>query len=187
MSRYKFKSRFLLLYVFLKKEATILQTSNENIASFWWRVLANFIDGVILSFVGSVISIFGQIIFIVGFGVDTSDTPDESGLYFGLGAFLGALIFFIIYLALYWLYYALFESKLGGTPGKLVCQLQVLTENGDKLSFKRATGHYFSRWIPFYWITAMFTEKKQGIHDILAHVIVIKKSSSPVQVPKQSL
>src|SRR5687767_11943654 len=44
-----------------------------------------------------------------------------------------------------WLYFAGFESMMGGTPGKLVLGLRVANVSGGDISFLRATGRYFAK------------------------------------------
>ncbi|QSJ20608.1 RDD family protein [Nostoc sp. UHCC 0702] len=53
--------------------------------------------------------------------------------------------------------------------------------NGNKISFDRATGRYFGKYISTMtfligYIMAAYTKKKQALHDILAGTLVINKS-----------
>jgi uncharacterized RDD family membrane protein YckC len=80
----------------------------------------------------------------------------------------------------FWLYYALMESRLGATVGKYILNLRVTDENCAFLSFKRASGHAFARFlsiIPFLtgYLMAIFTEKRQTLHDLITGCIVIPK------------
>ena len=94
-------------------------------------------------------------------------------------ASMGRIFFFLIVLT--WLYYALLESSSWqATLGKKALGLEVTDLAGSRISFGRATGRYFARWISnmtlaIGYIMAGFTEKKQALHDILAGTLVIRK------------
>ena len=80
-----------------------------------------------------------------------------------------------------WLYYALFESsKLQATPGKLALKLKVTDMKGKRIGFGQATGRFFAKIISaiillFGFFMIGWTEKKQGLHDIIASTLVMKK------------
>ena len=88
-----------------------------------------------------------------------------------------------------WLYYAFLESSSWqGTIGKKVVGLRVTDMNGNRISFGRATGRYFgmilSGMICFIgWLMIAFTEKKQGLHDMLASTLVLKGPAVPEYAP----
>ena len=78
-----------------------------------------------------------------------------------------------------WFYFAGCESMLGGTPGKRICGLRVVDEDGRDISFLRATGRYFAKFISSLilmigFIMVAFDSEKQGLHDKLAGTYVIK-------------
>ena len=89
--------------------------------------------------------------------------------------------FFLIILVLEWLYYALLESSAWqATLGKKALGLEVTDLAGARVSFGRATGRYFARYISFFtigigYIMAGFTAKKQALHDMIAGTLVIRK------------
>jgi uncharacterized RDD family membrane protein YckC len=80
-----------------------------------------------------------------------------------------------------WLYYALFESSnFFATPGKKACGLIVTTIDGHRLSFGRASGRYFGKWISGFtlgigWFMAGWTRRKQALHDLISDCVVLKK------------
>lgn len=80
-----------------------------------------------------------------------------------------------------WLYHAFFESSAWrATIGKRIFQLQVVTIEGKKIGFWRATARHFgkfvSRLIGFLGLLMIFfTEKKQALHDKIAATVVIQK------------
>lgn len=72
------------------------------------------------------------------------------------------------------------SSKYQGTIGKKVLGIIVTDENGNRITFGRATGRYFAKiisgmtlWVGY--IIAGFTDKKQALHDIIANTLVWKK------------
>jgi len=86
----------------------------------------------------------------------------------------------VISLAIGWLYFALLESsERGATVGKMVMGLRVVTSDGRRLSFMNATGRYFAKILSAIilcigFIMVAFTDKKRGLHDIIAGTLVIK-------------
>ena len=145
-------------------------------AGFWRRFAAIFIDGIIVSGAWTIISkLFG-----IPSPVDPLSIYD---LEYSLGAEQVATIFRlrIVAAVLAWLYYAAFESsKFQATPGKMALGIIVTDYEGERISFGKATGRYFSKIISAIilfigYIMAAFTEQKQALHDIMAGTLVIKK------------
>lgn len=80
-----------------------------------------------------------------------------------------------------WLYFALMESSAKqGTLGKMALRLHVTGMDGNRISFLRGTGRYFSK-IPsaiilcIGYVMAGFTERKQALHDLMASTLVYRK------------
>ncbi|HEX7349111.1 MAG TPA: RDD family protein [Rhodanobacteraceae bacterium] len=84
-------------------------------------------------------------------------------------------------IALLWLYWAGFESSgLQATPGKLVLGLSVVDMQGMRIGFLHATGRYFGKLLSSLilcvgYMMAGWTERKQALHDLLAHTCVVQK------------
>lgn len=82
-----------------------------------------------------------------------------------------------------WLYYASFESsKRQATLGKQVLGLKVTDQYGCKISFWRATGRYFGKFLSrllfcIGFLMVFFTKKKQALHDKMADTLVINSRS----------
>ena len=80
-----------------------------------------------------------------------------------------------------WLYYAFLESSSWqGTLGKKALGLEVTDLQGRRISFARASGRFFGKFISVMilligFIMAGFTARKQALHDILAGCLVIRK------------
>ena len=108
-----------------------------------------------------------------------------SPLYFFIVSILflkfGVFIIAIVEVLAVWLYFSLMESSyLQATVGKLVLSIKVVDYNYRKISFLRATGRNFAKVLSAVilmigFIMAAFTKKKQGLHDLIAETLVVKR------------
>jgi uncharacterized RDD family membrane protein YckC len=150
-------------------------------AGFWLRVVAFLVDSLLLG------ALFGAIfipIFLASGlaaalrGLIQDREPDPTAIFAfasTIGLFIGAGVLGG------WLYYAYCESsEWQGTIGKKVMNLVVTDLQGNRVSFARASGRYFARFItkiiPFGigYILAGITEKKQALHDMIASCLVLR-------------
>jgi len=94
---------------------------------------------------------------------------------------LSYFIFFPFFLIFIWCYYAGLESSpLQATIGKLAVGLYVTDNNGERISFGRATARYFSKIISnltllIGYCLAGWTSKKQALHDMISGCLVLKR------------
>ena len=169
------------------------QQQTVKYAGFWRRFLAYLIDSIILGIIEMIL--FIPIIVIFGLSFFSWDTLHESeefvmrsSAYFFQDeysiAFLSIyilLIFgmFIFSILINWLYFALMESSYRqATLGKMALGLKVTDIEGKRISFGKASGRYFGKILSgmilyIGFIMVAFTEKKQGLHDMLANTLVI--------------
>ncbi len=120
---------------------------------------------------------------IVFSAIGISKNPDEAeNIAVGVLGILGSIFGMILVIAaIGWLYFALMESsKNQGTLGKMALGLKVTDMDGNKISFGRATGRYFSKILSgmilmIGYIIAGFTDKKQALHDMIASCLVLRK------------
>jgi uncharacterized RDD family membrane protein YckC len=123
----------------------------ETYGGFWKRVAALLIDSVVISFASGVIS-------AATIGVGT-----------------------ISIFVLPWLYEALMlSSEKQATLGKMALGIAVTDLNGGRLTFGRATGRHFAKWISALilgigFVMAAFTERKQALHDLIAETLVVNR------------
>jgi uncharacterized RDD family membrane protein YckC len=137
---------------------------------FWIRVVAYIIDGIILN-IG-----FGIIGLIMGISLIPADPArmDPAEVMAQLGPFQ------VVALVGSWLYFALLESSArGATVGKMAMGLRVVDEQGQRISFLRATGRFFAKFISgvilcIGYLMVAFTERKRALHDIMAGTLVVK-------------
>jgi uncharacterized RDD family membrane protein YckC len=159
-----------------------VQYSGVAYAGFWLRLVAFLIDGVISGFLSLILLI--PLFILTGAGAVLSrlsageDISGDAAALVGIGFVLGLIV---ITLGVSWLYYALSESSAWqGTLGKKMLNLTVTDLNGQPISFGRASGRYFSKFITnliplaIGYILAGFTEKKQAIHDMIASCLVLR-------------
>lgn len=167
----------------------VISNSEQNqvkYAGFWLRFAAYIIDQFVIGIAGLIIAV-PLILGIIAFGLnlDGVKSPSDFFTHEGLlmvGGIIGIIMLAILFsIVMKWLYYALMESsKFGGTLGKMAVNIKVVDMNGDRISFGRATGRYFSKIITnmtllIGYIIAGFTEKKQALHDLITSCLVVQK------------
>jgi len=155
-------------------------------AGFWVRFLAWLIDNAVMG-VG-VVLILIPLIFLTRLRTVLDDFHPNEDMN-NAGAFM--LIAFVFVLAtaslvVTWLYHALMESsEWQATLGKKALGLVVTDMAGQRVSFGRATGRHFAKIITnlasfgigLGYLMAVFTEKKQALHDMLAGCLVLRRDN----------
>ena len=73
-----------------------------------------------------------------------------------------------------------FIGKYGATPGKMACKLKVVVEDNGRVSYLRAFGRHFAKWLSAMilligYIMAAFDEEKRTLHDRICETRVIRK------------
>jgi uncharacterized RDD family membrane protein YckC len=146
--------------------AEVVDNPREIYAGFWCRLLANLIDYLALS--------IGQMFFLLILLLMRVDLK-----VFNAIPYLGA---YIIYLPTVWLYFTLFESSARmATLGKLALDIIVNDSEYRRITFSRANGRFWSKALSLFslligFIMIAFTKRKQGLHDLIARTVVIKRS-----------
>ena len=97
-------------------------------AGFWWRVLAYFLDGILLYIVGVLIGL------ALAFGL-SAVAGDSLGLMFGVQ--MSALG---LQAAIFLTYFTVMVGRYGATLGKLALRLRVRDIEGRPISYPRALG-----------------------------------------------
>ena len=142
-------------------------------AGFWLRLVAVLIDaGALFAGLLAIALVVGIVVGIALVGSQGAEEVAE-----GVGEVVGVLFVFVVP----WLYFALFESSLWqGTLGKKALGLMVTDLDGKRISFLRATGRHFGKFISYIalfigFIMAGFTPKKQALHDMIAGCLVVRR------------
>ncbi len=128
------------------------------------RFLAYIIDGVIFQM------IFGFLFFLVWMFVSVTTTGLPTVFFITL----------LIYFFLGFFYFALFHSKKKQTLGKMIVGIEVVHVDGSSVSLIYAFARFFVKvfsylllFLPF--LPLLFNKQKQGLHDMIADTIVLKK------------
>ncbi|GFP75491.1 RDD family protein [Clostridium fungisolvens] len=102
------------------------------------------------------------------------------GLILSIPSYLISMLIGPIFsVLLYWLYFAVMESSPKmATIGKQALGIVVTDLNGNRISFGKATGRYFGKIISslvlcFGYFMALWTERKQALHDMMAGTLVL--------------
>ena len=142
------------------------------LAGFWKRVAAYLIDSLIVGVVGAVIG--GLLGAVLGVALLSGDA--------GAGAaFLLQAVVQLVSLAITAAYYAGFHaSRNQATLGKMAIGIKVVRTDGARISLLRAVGRYFAALLSglilcIGYLMAAFTERKQGLHDMLCDTLVVDK------------
>lgn len=147
-------------------------------AGFWLRFVAAFVDGIILFCLSSMGG--GCVGFVMGIVLVAANNgnanavqgQETQAIFQAVGGLVGILIS--------WLYHALMESSAKqATLGKMAVGIQVCDLDGERISFGRATGRFFAKYLSTFtcligYIMAGFTEQKQALHDMVAGTLVIR-------------
>lgn len=128
---------------------------HQSYGGFWKRSLAYLIDAVLLGVAGSVMNRW-----VAGTA----------------GSVAGAVV-------LGWLYYAFMESSDSqATFGKLALGMMVTDQDGQQITFGKATVRYFGKFVSgalllIGFVMAAFTARKQALHDLIAGTLVLERKS----------
>jgi len=140
-------------------------------AGFWLRLMAYIVDWLVLTVLG-VILITGLSLLLTYLG---NDLGNESAVMMLQGmAKVITLIMALIY------YAAMESSSKQATLGKLALGIKVTDLKGERISFLKASVRFLSKILSVLllfigFIMIAFTQKKQGLHDMIAGAVVIKK------------
>lgn len=137
-------------------------------AGFWMRFLAYLVDSLLMS------AVFFPLGFGLGLAMGASGADETSPLLPLVNVLIN-----LVSLAVGWLYHGILDSSSWqGTVGKKLLGIRITDLNGHRISFGRATGRYFSMILSgmicfIGFLMVAFTERKQGLHDMLAGTLVL--------------
>jgi|SRR3989338_11623103 len=140
-----------------KTTTTVKETTPTDVhyGGFWIRFVAALLDGIILGIPNAIL----QFSLMWGTGsVALSYIPTI------------AIVVLTIYL----------DGNVGGTPGKLILGLRIVNEQGTTIGIPRAILRYIGKIVSgmillIGYIMIGFTQKKQGLHDMIASTYVVYK------------
>jgi len=153
--------------VFMQKlaEGAKLNTGELNYAGFWIRFAAKFVDGLILGVP------FIVVFFLVLIPQIRSGKPDASIIFLPY-----VLQFCLIFIQM--AYQIFFLGKYGATPGKMACKIKVVTADGGRIGYGRATGRFFAEMLSgmicyIGYIIVAFDGQKRALHDHICNTRVV--------------
>ena len=142
------------------------------------RILAFILDGMILLIVLGVIEAVGLPVFDdIGINEVVVDGATEAQRQIEY-----SIPGIVVTLALFWGYFVGFEvSKYEATPGKIAMALRVTDMEGRRVGVIRATVRHFAKFLTIATLSigffiAIFTRKRQTLHDLIAGCVVISKT-----------
>ena len=158
---------------------------NTNYAGFWMRFVAFVIDNIIIGILRAFVIV--PILATMGYGLSQEiptdmENPDQIMRFIAMIAAIGGVVT-LVSTIIWVLYYTFMESSnLQASVGKLALGLIVTDENGGKIDFSKALVRSLSKVISSMilcigFIMVGFTDRKQGLHDIIAKTLVVKKGS----------
>ena len=146
-------------------------------AGFWRRAAALFIDSMLVGVAYYAIVIVGMLAIGIG-SLGALENIDSLG-----GGAIGGIIA-VVYLAyplVSAIYYVGMESSgTQATLGKMAVGIKVTNADGHRLRRGQAFGRWVSHllcYITLYigYIMAAFTERKRGLHDMVANTLVVDR------------
>lgn len=146
---------------------------NSQYASFFSRVVAYFIDLFVVSAILTLLTYIGVLSFF-GINYDISQLSDVSySMNNNRGYMLITILIGIAY------YATLQSSKWQATIGKRLMKIKVTTMDGRRIGFLRAVVRYLvmfglSNILFIGYLLALFTKRKQALHDLIARTLVVK-------------
>jgi uncharacterized RDD family membrane protein YckC len=161
------------------RAAPVVQGGDVVDAGFLKRAAALFIDSLLVTAVYYAILIAAMVLF--GLSGTLGRMGAAGGADFGVG---GIFLMVVIYLA--WpvtsgLYYVLMESSSRqATLGKMAVGIKVTGLDGGRISRGRALGRWASHLLAYVtlcigYLVALFTDRKQGLHDMVVSTYVVDR------------
>lgn len=162
------------LYEYFREQGYHFPTE-DNLASYWWRLLAFIIDFVLMSFVLSFLVPLLNAKGITHINLAPPFDPYKISIH---DASIIQAVFYVLLL----FYNAIGEaSAMKGTLGKKVCGLVVVDQDGEGLNLGVALFRSLGKILSVYlWglgtFSIFWTDGKQGLHDLLAKTYVVRKN-----------
>ena len=141
----------------------VVVNPDPQYAGFWRRVAAVIVDGLLLGIIG------GGLGAILHLDAPSGATGWQSRPQDALSALIG--LFY---------YVAMESSHYQATLGKMALSIKVTDIEGNKITLAKAIIRYLSKILSgiilgIGFLMVAFTEKKQGLHDMIAGTLVVKK------------
>lgn len=144
-----------------------------HFGGFWLRFAASIIDSVVVSIAYYAV----YIPVMLGLGAPLRPQPGDNASvarFFGLT--LAMAVFSIVLQAGYEIWMV---GRFRATVGKMACRLQVVQPDGGRVSYARAAGRHFAKYISSFtlgigYLLAGFDREKRALHDMICDTRVIR-------------
>ena len=139
-------------------------------AGFFIRLLALFLDGLILGTLSTAILVVVATVFAPQLRMQSPEHINIKLIaLFDLGLVLVQMLYIVFFL-----------GRFGATPGKMICGLKVVTTDDSRLTYRRATARYFAQILSgmalcIGYLMVFFDREKRALHDHLCGTRVIRK------------
>lgn len=151
-----------------------------NYAGFWRRFAAYMLDSAVIAWAMSElwVNAFNQA--RTQFAILAPKAGSITNKY-DSAEYYAAVFMLITIVPFVWGYFSGMESSpLRATLGKLAVGIYVTDLEGNRISFSRATGRYFGKFISglllgIGYLIAGMSERKQALHDTMAGCLVLSK------------
>jgi len=142
-------------------------------AGFWIRVGAHIIDGFILAAIGMVWFLIASGLGMMDGFLAMENASDPADIFEIWESFPFA--YYAVSMCIGWIYEAGFiASSWMSTPGKRAMGIVVVGQQGERCGFGQASLRYLVKTLfasftfGLSYLVVAFTEKKQGVHDLIA-------------------
>lgn len=148
-------------------------------AGFLKRFAAVVIDGFAITIAYYAVLIVLMLVFGIGLGALGGLGSGSDALPAGMVAMMAVI--YGVYPIISGLYYVGFESSsMQATLGKMAVGIKVTDGNGQRLRPTHALGRWVSHLLSYLtlyigYIMAGFTERKRGLHDMVANTLVVDR------------
>lgn len=148
-------------------------------AGFWKRTAAYVIDAVVVTVAAQIVQ---MVLMVVFFGMNMSRfTSNPETMFSSASGLLFLASIYLFPLILFGIYYAGFHaSSRQATLGKMAVGIKLVRGDGRRISLARGIGRFFAfilSGLLLYigYFMAAFTERKQGLHDMICDTLVVDR------------
>lgn len=158
-------------------DAAVVLGGEVVYAGFWKRFAALAIDSLVVSV--AYYAVFFALMLL--FGLGGMAALGEGGDAFSSGMAIVLALAYLAYPVISGLYYVLMESSAQqATLGKMAVGIKVTGPQGTRISRGNAFGRWVSHLLCYFtlyigYLMAAFTERKQGLHDMVASTLVVDR------------
>ncbi len=147
----------------------VTNLENAHYAGFWIRFLAYILDSIIIAIPLTLVYIILNFILVFIFSISE------------IAAFLITyVIFAVLPIIVFLTYEFIMVGKKGATLGKMIVGAKITKDNGEEMDMGSSALRLLGKFINSFtlcigFLMVGFTEKKQGLHDMIAKTYVIYK------------